>query len=529
MTKPDFSNWIEKLKPHRERLEKQHTREMFATDPDRFLKYSLCLDEIVFDYSKNRIDEPAMAALFEMSRSLGVEAKRDAMFAGEKINTTENRAALHGALRGSVATDLEVDSVNISQTVAAVLAKMREFSDAVRSGQYSLTGGAITDVVNIGIGGSDLGPAMATQALALYHDGPNVHFVSNADYADLQSVLSTLNPATTLFIIASKTFTTFETILNAKSARAWLEAAIGDADVGKHFVALTSNLDAAAEFDIPAGRCFALWDWVGGRYSVWSAIGLSLMIAIGPQRFDAFLDGAKSADRHFCEQPLEVNIPVIMALLGIWYRNVWDYRSFAILPYDDRLQKLPAWLQQLDMESNGKSIGLEGERVEYATGPIIFGQSGTNGQHAFYQLLHQGKEIVPCDFLVASRAKGENDQHRLTLAANCIAQGEALMQGCTLEEAGNNPHRFFEGNRPSNTFVYDELTPKTLGTLLAFYEHKVFVQGVLWNINSFDQWGVELGKELATNTQAMLENGDASQAHNSSTQGLLRTILKFRE
>ena len=525
----NFSAQLQVLKTHQERLEATSMRLLFEADKERFLKFSLCHEQIVFDYSKNQIDEQAIAALVEMAQECGVAQKRDAMFAGEKINTTENRAALHVALRDSVDSGLEVDGENICENVTHVLGQMRAFANAVRDGNYSLSGGAVTDVVNIGIGGSDLGPSMATQALELFHDGPNVHFVSNADYADLQSTLKGLNPATTLFIVASKTFATAETMLNAASAKDWLAKSVSGDELGRHFVALTANNARAVEFGILRDHCFAFRDWVGGRYSLWSAIGLSVMIAIGPDRFDELLAGANSADRHFRDEPLERNIPVIMALLGIWYRNVWGFNSHAILPYDHRLQKLVPWLQQLDMESNGKSVDLNGEYVEHATGPIIFGQPGTNGQHAFYQLLHQGSEIIPCDFLVAAKADGEDDRHRQSLAVNCFAQSEALMRGRTLAEAGGNPHKVFEGNRPSNTFVYGEMNPHTLGALLAFYEHKIFVQGAIWNINSFDQWGVELGKELASDIEATLKQGDATQVENTSTQGLLQVFLKFRE
>ena len=535
---------LEILRAHKVRLENQHMRAMFQSDPDRFGKFSLCLDTLVFDYSKNRIDPEAMGALINMATELGVEKMRTAMFSGEKINRSEDRAALHVALRGSVESSVAVDGLGVADAVAQVLDQMRRFSDAVRGGEYQLTGGKVTDVVNIGIGGSHAGPELTCRALSEYCDGPKVHFVSNVDSADLTGTLSSLNPETTLFIIASKTFTTAETMLNAHSARAWLANSINADRNGDHFVALSTNLEATRSFGIADERCFAFWDWVGGRYSIWSAIGLSLMIGIGARNFDAFLEGAATVDKHFCDAPLAENIPVIMAVLGIWYRNAWGCSAQAILPYDHRLNGLQVWLQQLDMESNGKSVDTLGNPVEIETAPIVFGEPGTNGQHAFYQLLHQGTEIVPCDFLFAAVSKVDLQQHRTALAANCFAQSEALMRGKTLEEAVLElvssgvdeksarvlaPHKVFEGNRPSNTFVYEELNPRTLGMLMALYEHKAFVQGVIWNINSFDQWGVELGKELSGQIQHMLESENVTTADNSSTEGLLRAYLKFRK
>ncbi len=544
MSKPAFKDCLKLLSKHKTRLAGTHMRDLFGQDPARFEKFSLCLDTLVFDYSKNRIDADVMAALVETANALGVAKKRDAMFAGKIVNPTENRAALHMALRGGTEQTLVVDGKNVTHEVNAVLSQMRVFADAIRDGGYKVTGGRVRDVVNIGIGGSDLGPAMATRALGTFCDGPALHFVSNVDSADLLETLSGLNPETTLFIIASKTFTTTETMLNAATAREWLAAKIGTEQAASHFVAISSNLEATSRFGIPEERCFAIWDWVGGRYSVWSAIGLSLMLAIGPQDFDDFLAGATLVDDHFKTAPLAQNIPVIMALLGVWYRNCWDCPAHAVLPYDNRLAGLPAWLQQLDMESNGKTVDLDGHGIAYPTGPIVFGEPGTNGQHAFFQALHQGSEIVPCDFLVAAGSAEDRDGHRLILAANCFAQSEALMRGKTLAEAEAEllaggmskkkisrlaPHKVFEGNRPSNTFVYERLNPRTLGMLLALYEHKTFVQGALWNINPFDQWGVELGKQLAGDILPMLENADPSKSNNSSTQGLLRAFSKFRE
>ncbi len=539
-----FQDHLKILKTHEARLADKHMRAMYEADSDRFLKYSLCLDTLVFDYSKNRIDQDAMNALLDMAANLGVEQKRGAMFAGEKINRSERRAALHVALRGSVDKAVNVDGLLISDAVEQVLQQMRDFSDAVRSGGYQVTGGKVTDVVNIGIGGSHAGPAMACEALGKFRDGPKVHFVSNVDSADLLTTLSGLKPETTLFVIASKSFATAETMMNANFAREWVEATVAKDQIGDHFVALSSNLEATGAFGIADERCFAFWDWVGGRYSIWSAIGLSLMIAIGSRNFDAMLEGAASVDRHFCDAPLDKNIPVIMAVLGIWYRNAWGCSAHAVLPYDHRMDGFRTWLQQLDMESNGKSVDLDGSIIEYSTAPVIFGEPGTDGQHAFYQLLHQGTDFIPCDFLLASGANDDLDKHRSTLAANCFAQSEALMRGKSKEEvvselisAGMDekkacelaPHKVFEGNRPSNTFVYEELNPRTLGMLMALYEHKAFVQGVIWNVNSFDQWGVELGKELADKIEPVLVIGDTTAANNSSTEGLLRAYLNFRK
>ncbi len=544
MTAQRFSDFLNVLNVHRERLVSTTMAEMFDANPDRFLGFSLCLDSLVFDYSKNRIDRNSFEALIDMARSLEIESLRDAMFRGDIVNTTENRAALHVALRGSVSQDVEVDGKNVAEAIDSVLKRMRKFSSVVRNGFYTVTGGKILDVVNIGIGGSHTGPAMAARALDPFCDGPKLHFVSNVDGADLSSVLGSINPQTTLFIIASKTFTTAETMMNANTARKWLAENVGEENVGKHFAALSTNQSDTRKFGIDDERCFEFWDWVGGRYSLWSAIGLSLMIGIGPDRFDEMLSGAKTADRHFAEEPLEKNIPVIMALLGIWYRNIWNCSSHAILPYDHRLAGLPCWLQQLDMESNGKSIDRSGNPVDYDTAPVVFGEPGTNGQHAFYQLLHQGTNFVPCDFLLAANAQGEMFEHQMALAANCLAQSEALMRGkdeetviAELVAGGMSkdqakslaPHKVFSGNRPSNTILYERLEPRTLGMILALYEHKAFVQGAIWNVNSFDQWGVELGKQLAADIEPSLKSGDDSEAANSSTACLIRAFAKFRE
>jgi glucose-6-phosphate isomerase len=413
----------------------------------------------------------------------------------------------------------------------------------VRSGKYAVTGGKVTDVVNIGIGGSDLGPAMVVRALSPYADGPRTHFVSNVDGADLSDTLAGLDPKTTMFIIASKTFTTAETMANAKSAQVWVRKAIGAKKAGAHFAALSTNLEATRAFGISDDRTFGFWDWVGGRYSVWSAIGLTVVLAIGPARFRAFLEGAHTVDLHFRQAPLERNIPVIMALLGIWYRNGWGFSTHAVLPYDNRLARFPAYLQQLDMESNGKHVDASGRLVQWQTGPVVWGEPGTNGQHAFYQLIHQGTDVIPCDFLLAARPHEKLGDHHVMLAANCLAQSEALMAGKTLEEASAEliakgmdkteaarlaPHKVFEGNRPSNTFIYRKLTPKTLGMLIALYEHKVFVQGVVWDINSFDQWGVELGKVLAVEIQPFLSGKKTPARKDSSTRGLVKTFMSLQ-
>ncbi len=484
-------------------------------------------DGVLFDYSKNRIDEQALSLLIQVAKESKLEQMRDAMFAGEKINSTEDRAVLHTALRSSSSSAVMVDGKDIMPDINVELAKMSDFANSIRSGSYQVTGGKVTDVVNIGIGGSDLGPRMVTQSLRHFEGGPHLHFVANSDAADLDDIVERLDPSTTLFIVASKSFTTAETMLNARNAKLWVGNALGN-DVGGHFCALSTNLEATQAFGISNDRTFGFWDWVGGRFSIWSAIGLSLMISIGPEDFKKFLGGASSADQHFLNAPLNKNIPVIMALLGVWYRNIMGYPVQAVMPYDSRMSRFPAWLQQLDMESNGKSVLKSNEQTTIDTGPIIFGEVGTNGQHAFYQLIHQGTTIIPCDFLLAASGHG-GKENRNMLISNCLAQTEALMNGRTLEEANGNPHRVFEGNRPSNTFLYEEVTPHTLGMLMAFYEHKVFAQGVLWGINSFDQWGVELGKELVHNIEPMLENGNELSAQNSSTQGLLDAINAMKK
>jgi glucose-6-phosphate isomerase len=518
-------------------------RAAFASDPNRFSKYSVTLDDMLFDYSKCAVNDKVLEGLEALANAAKVPEKRDAMFAGETINITEGRAVLHTALRNRSNTPVIVDGRDVMPDVNAVLDAMGAFSEGIRSGALKgATGKTITDVVNIGIGGSDLGPVMATLALAPDHDGPRLHFVSNIDGAHIADTLKLLDAETSLFIVASKTFTTIETMTNAATARTFIAEKLGEKAVGKHFCAVSTALDKVAAFGIDSDRIFGFWDWVGGRYSVWSAIGLPLMIAIGKEKFVEFLAGAHSIDNHFRTAPLRENIPMLLGLLGFYHRNVLGYATRAILPYDQRLSRFPAYLQQLDMESNGKGVTLDGTPVEGNSGPVVWGEPGTNGQHAFYQLIHQGTSIIPAEFMIAANGHEPNlrHQHQL-LMANCLAQSEALMKGRTLDEAkaqmaakGQDaafieriaPHRVFAGNRPSLTFVYDQMTPFTFGRLIAIYEHRVFVEGALFNINSFDQWGVELGKELATGLLPVVEGKESAEGHDSSTAGLVAALLK---
>ena len=518
-----------------------HMRELFEQDSGRFDAFSLKFGSFLLDYSKNQIDQAVVDALITLAHEAKVDAKRDEMFAGHLINATEGRAVLHTALRAPADYPLVLDGVRIADDIHRVLNAMSAFARDVRLGALRGSGGKpYTDVVNIGIGGSDLGPVMAVGALAPYHDGPRVHFVSNVDGAHLTDTLKSLDPETTLFLVASKTFTTQETMTNANSARAWILGHLGEQAVGDHFAAISTNLDAVSNFGIQQERVFGFWDWVGGRYSIWSAIGLPLMIAIGPENFRQFLDGAHGMDQHFQKTPLDKNMPVLLAMLGVWYRNFVGYPSHGVMPYDQRLARFPAYLQQLDMESNGKRVRLDGTAVEGDSGPIIWGEPGTNGQHAFYQLIHQGTTTIPCDFLVAAHPQEALGDHHSILVANCFAQSEALMRGKTLEEATAElsvagmseddiarlaPHKVFPGNRPSNTLLYDCLDPATLGGLIALYEHKVFVQGVVWGINSFDQWGVELGKQLANTLLPMVKSEKPVSDKDSSTAGLIEAYL----
>ncbi|MEM7693658.1 MAG: glucose-6-phosphate isomerase [Pseudomonadota bacterium] len=525
----------DRLTAHKATLNGFHLRQAFADDPGRAIRFSITDGDLLFDYSKHLITDETMALLLERAEAAGLSQKRDAMYAGSAINVTEGRAVLHAALRG--AGPFIIDGADVSGDVKAVLDRFLSYADGVRDGSVAAAdGGRFTDVVNIGIGGSDLGPRMAVRALSPFRGGgPNVHFVANVDGADFADVTATLDPARTLFLIASKTFTTQETMTNAASARAFIADALGEAAVPHHFAAISTAVDKIAAFGIPRDRAFGFWDWVGGRYSVWSAIGLSLAIAIGADNFRAFLAGGAAADDHFRTQPLAENIPVVMGVLGDWYRTFHGLPALAILPYDQRLVEFAAHLQQVDMESNGKGVTEAGAPVTGQTGPIVFGEPGTNGQHAFYQLLHQGTTVIPCDFLIAKTPQETLSDHHAKLVANCLAQSQALMRGRTLEEARAQlidkgvdaaeadrlaPHRVFSGNRPSTTLAYGALDPFTLGKLLAFYELKVFVQGVIWSINSFDQWGVELGKELAGNLLPAVK-GEAHAEVDASTAALL--------
>nr|CAG4638315.1 EOG090X02RQ [Cyclestheria hislopi] len=522
--------------------------QLFLNDPERFSKFSLKLQtpedgEILIDFSKNRIDETTMDLLIDLAKSCKVEEFRNAMFSGQQINFTEKRSVLHIALRNRSNTPIMVDGCNVMPDVNDVLQHMKEFCDQVISGSWKgYTNKTITDVVNIGIGGSDLGPLMVTEALKAYAIGPHVHFVSNIDGTHLATTLAKLNPETTLFIIASKTFTTQETITNAVSAKMWfLEKAKDESAVAKHFVALSTNGPKVREFGIDERNMFAFWDWVGGRYSLWSAIGLSIALHIGFKNFESLLEGAHYMDRHFCSAPLEKNIPVILALLGIWYGNFFGAETHALLPYDQYLHRFAAYFQQGDMESNGKYVTRSGRRVEYSTGPVVWGEPGTNGQHAFYQLIHQGTKLIPADFIAPAQSLHpiRNSLHHKLLMANFLAQTEALMKGKSAEEAEKElvksglhgddlkrllPHKVFEGNRPTNSIVVRKVTPFTLGALIAMYEQKIFVQGVIWDINSFDQWGVELGKQLAKAIEPELEGANEITSHDSSTNGLLNFL-----
>ena len=535
------------LEAHHREIRDVHMRELFAADPDRFSHFSLEIEDLLFDYSKNRIDQTTVQLLCEVARASGVGEAVHAMYSGEKINWTEDRAVLHVALRNRANTPILVGGEDVMPRVSAVLEKMRNFTEAVRFGGWlGFTGRPITAVVNIGIGGSDLGPAMICEALTPYCDGPRVRFISNVDATDFVEKTRDLDPAETLFVVASKTFTTQETMTNAHTARRWLVDALGDeAAVARHFAALSTNREAVEAFGISPESIFEFWDWVGGRYSSWSAIGLTVALAVGFDRFVEFLDGAHTVDRHFIEVPLEENIPVLMAMLGIWYRNFFGASTKAVLPYDQYLRRFPAYLQQADMESNGKSIDRDGCRVGYATGPVIWGEPGTNGQHAFYQLIHQGTELVPCDFIGVINSHNPIGDHQQKLVANCFAQTEALMQGRTADEVVAElrlrgldeeeiqallAHKVFDGNRPTNTIVLDRVTPRSLGMLIALYEHEIFVQGVVWRVNSFDQWGVELGKVLAGNIlgeEKKLLTGEEVdlEHHDSSTRALIERFV----
>ena len=532
------------LQAHRAAWNNVHLRDLFKTDPQRFDRYSPRLDEFLLDYSKNLISDETLALLRRLAVEANVPAWTEAMFSGEKINFTENRAVLHVALRSDLGRPVFVDGQNVMPAVADVLSQMRIFTDTVRNGNWrGHTGKVISDVVSIGIGGSDLGPAMACRALKSYGSKQlSMHFVSNVDPNHIGDTLDDLNAETTLFIISSKTFTTLETLANAKIARRWLVEKLGpEQAVEKHFVAVSTNEAAVRAFGIDPANMFGFWDWVGGRYSMWSAIGLPIALYIGMDGFENMLAGARDMDEHFRADPVS-SMPGTLALLSIWYQHFWDAHSHAVLPYDQHLGRFPAYLQQLCMESNGKRVTRKGEVVSHATGEIVWGEPGTNGQHAFYQLLHQGTRFIPTDFLLAAKTAHPYDGMQQMLAANCLAQSEALMLGKTEEEARAElkaegldddkirlllPHKVFPGNRPSNTLLYRELNPRTLGRLVALYEHKTFVQSVLWDINAFDQWGVELGKKLAGALIRELGDGKPITAHDTSTNRLAASWIQM--
>ncbi|MWD26474.1 glucose-6-phosphate isomerase [Aquicoccus sp. SCR17] len=516
--------------------------DLFAADPDRAAQFSARMGEMLFDYSKTNIDDETRLALLALAQSRGVKDRARAMFAGEKINETEDRAVLHTALRNLDGDAVEVEGEDVMPGVLDVLAAMEDFAEAVRSGAFAGQGGQITDVVNIGIGGSDLGPAMGTLALAPYHDGPRLHYVSNVDGAHISDTLRGLDPETTLVIVASKTFTTIETMTNARTARAWMSERVSDP--GAQFAALSTARDKTADFGIDPSRVFGFADWVGGRYSMWGPIGLGLMIAIGAQAFRAFLRGGQAMDRHFLAAEGAENMPLMLALVGIWHNQVLGHATRAVLPYDQRLARLPAYFQQLEMESNGKSVSMDGEALPWDSGPVVWGEPGTNGQHAFYQLIHQGTRVIPCEFMVAAEGHEPDlaHQHDL-LVANCLAQSEALMRGRSLDEARERMmakgltgqeldrqarHRVFPGNRPSTTLVYPQLTPETLGQIVALYEHRVFAEGVILGINSFDQWGVELGKELATALGPIVTGEQSADGKDGSTRMLVDYVQRHR-
>ncbi|MBK8172662.1 MAG: glucose-6-phosphate isomerase [Sandaracinaceae bacterium] len=528
------------LLAHRERMEGVHMRQLFADDPKRFAKFSRLAAGLFVDYSKNRVTEETLQLLFALAKKSGVEAERARMFAGERINGTEKRPVLHVALRNRSDRAILVDGKDVMPDVLGVLARIRVFTDRVRSGEWlGHTGKRITDIVNIGIGGSDLGPVMVTEALRPYwQDSLRPHFVSNVDGTHIAETLKAIDPETTLFIIASKTFTTQETLTNARSARAWLVGKLGAEEaVAKHFVAVSTASKEVAKFGIDLANMFEFWDWVGGRYSLWSAIGLPIACMIGMDAFEEMLTGAHAMDEHFRTAPLAENVPVILAMLGVWYSNFFGAESHAILPYDQYLHRFPAYFQQGDMESNGKGTDRDGMRiVDYSTGPVIWGEPGTNGQHAFYQLIHQGTRLIPADFIAPVESHNPLGEHHRILLANFFAQTEALMTGKTAEEVRAElaktsmaaaevealvAHKTFSGNRPTNSIFVQKITPAVLGSLIAMYEHKIFVQGIVWNVFSFDQWGVELGKQLASKILPELEGSEPVTSHDASTNGLI--------
>ncbi len=533
------------LSDHLVEVSDKHLRDLFAEDPKRFEKFSIEFNNILLDYSKNRITDKTVALLIQLAKECGLKDAIEALFTGEKINQTEGRSVLHTALRNQSNEPILVDGQDVMPEVNAVLAKVEKFTNSVISGEWKgYTGKEITDIVNIGIGGSDLGPVMVTEALKPYKTRLNLHFVSNVDGTHIAETLKKVDPETTLFLIASKTFTTQETMANAHSARNWfLQGGATEGDVAKHFAALSTNATAVSAFGIDTENMFEFWDWVGGRYSLWSAIGTSIALGIGFDNFKALLAGAHAADKHFRESEFEQNIPVILALLGIWYNNFFEAESHAILPYDQYLHRFAAYFQQGDMESNGKYVDRNGEAVNYQTGPIIWGEPGTNGQHAFYQLIHQGTKLIPADFIAPAQSHNKIGAHHTLLLSNFFAQTEALMNGKTYEEvvaelkaSGKSEaeieklasFKVFEGNRPTNSILFKKITPESLGTLIAFYEHKIFVQGIIWNVFSFDQWGVELGKQLASKILPELQSEDSVSSHDSSTNGLINQYKNWR-
>jgi glucose-6-phosphate isomerase len=540
----ETSSW-QKLEIHFLTMQAMHMRELFEDDADRFKKFSIPFEDILVDYSKNIMTEETLRLLFELANEIELKPAIDAMYGGTAINKTENRAVLHVALRNRSNKPILVDGKDVMPEINSVLEQMKQFSNRLISGEWKgYSGKKITDIVNIGIGGSDLGPYMVTEALRPYWQGITPHFVSNVDGTHLAETVKHLNPETTLFIIASKTFTTQETMTNATSARDWfLEKTNKTGDVAKHFVAVSTNQKAVTEFGIAAENMFVFWDWVGGRYSLWSSIGLSISATIGYDNFIQLLEGAHAMDNHFKNEPFEKNIPVILALLGVWYNNFYGAASEAILPYDQYLHRFAAYFQQGNMESNGKSVDRDGAQVTYQTGPIIWGEPGTNGQHAFYQLIHQGTKMIPCDFLAPVTSHNPVGDHHVKLLSNFFAQTEALMRGRTHEEVEaelsqkgmdpdgiefHTPFRVFEGNRPSNSIMFKKLTPHTLGSLIAMYEHKIFAQGIIWNVYSFDQWGVELGKVLANRILPELNSADEITSHDSSTNGLINYFKRLK-
>ncbi len=539
--------WFLLKKHFEEEMNRKHMRDLFAAEPERFQKFSLCLEDLVFDYSKNIINQKTLKLLLELAEDCKLKDAIKAMFDGDKINETEGRAVLHTALRNFSGNPVMVDGKDIMPDILKVQEQMKAFCTAIHSGEWKgYTGKPIKYIVNIGIGGSDLGPVMVTEALKPYTvKGIETFFVSNVDGTHIVETLKKVNAAETLFLVASKTFTTQETMTNAHTARNWfLESGAKESDIAKHFAALSTNENSVTAFGIDKANMFEFWDWVGGRYSLWSAIGLSIALTIGYENFIALLKGAESVDKHLKTAPFDKNIPVLMALIGLWYTNFMGAQSEAILPYDQYLHRFAAYFQQGNMESNGKSIDRNGNPVNYATGPVIWGEPGTNGQHAFYQLIHQGTPLIPCDFIAPAISHNPTGDHHVKLMSNFFAQTEALMNGKTenevkveLMKAGKTedeikkltPFKVFAGNKPTNSILVKEITPHILGTLIALYEHKIFVQGVLWNIFSFDQWGVELGKQLANQILPELEATDKVSAHDSSTNGLINSFKQFRK